>query len=309
MKLAEKIAQTAQIACILEVSAPKPGNVNRRFDFEDTRFEDFLLSAIAIRPAFQSVKRSEVGQIIWQAIKDTRLLVKSNTNLGIVLLLAPLAKACSQAQATEIRALREELAHVLDGLTQEDARKTYAAIRLAQAGGLGRSAQADVAEEPAITLLQAMSLAQERDAIAREYVTRFEIIFETGLLAIEGSWDNHKNLPMAIVQGYLTILAQVPDTLIARKRGLETAQRISRQAADILENGGVFSEAGRKALREFDHQLRMEKHSLNPGTTADLTTASLFLFLYLRSDPNDPLWPVSFDQRDFSLYPGDWSGL
>jgi triphosphoribosyl-dephospho-CoA synthase len=293
--LAEKIAQTAQIACILEVSALKPGNVNRRYDFEDTRFEDFLLSAIAIRPALQSVGRSQVGQIIWQAIQDTHRLVRSNTNLGIVLLLAPLAKACFRAQSDNIRALREELAQVLDGLTLEDARKTYAAIRLAQAGGLGRNVQADVADEPEITLLQAMALAQGRDAIAREYVTRFAITFEIGFPAIEAGWIASKNLPMAIVQGYLTILSKVPDTLIARKRGIETARRISQHAAGILDDGGTFSEPGRQALIELDQQLRTDGHSLNPGTTADLTTASLFLFLYLRADRNDTLWPISFD--------------
>jgi len=297
LKLAEKIAQTAQIACILEVSAPKPGNVNRRYDFNDTRFEDFLLSAIAIRPALQSAECNDVGQIIWQAVKDTHHLVSSNTNLGIVLLLAPLAKACLQARSADVYLLREELAHVLNGLTLEDARKTYAAIRLAQAGGLGRSAQADVAEEPAITLLQAMTLAQERDAIAREYVTRFTVTFEIGLHAIENGWNKAKNLPAAIVHGYLSILAQVPDTLIARKRGFETALKISQLAADILNKGGAFSEAGRQALNALDHQLRREGHSLNPGTTADLTTASLFLFLHLRSDQDDPLWPISFDRN------------
>jgi triphosphoribosyl-dephospho-CoA synthase len=296
LKLAEKIAQVAQMACLLEVSAPKPGNVNRQHDFGDTHFEDFLLSAVAIRPALQTADRSGVGKIIWQAIRDTHRRVKSNTNLGIVLLLAPLVKACCLAQTTDLIAVREELAHVLDGLTLEDARKAYAAIRLAQAGGLGRSAQADVTKEPTITLLQAMTLAQGRDAIAREYVTDFAITFETGLPAIESGWKVSKNLPMTIVQGYLTLLAKVPDTLIARKRGLETAQKVSQQAANILKIGGAFSEAGSQALKELDHQLRADGHSLNPGTTADLTTASLFLFLFLRFDPPDPLWPISFDQ-------------
>jgi len=285
------------MACLLEVSAPKPGNVNRQYDFGDTHFEDFLLSAVAIRPALQAANRSGVAQIIWRAIRDTHRLITSNTNLGIVLLLAPLTKACYLSQKADLIAVREELAHILAGLTVEDARKAYAAIRLAQAGGLGHSAQADVAEEPVITLLQAMALAQEHDAIAREYVTRFAITFETGVPAIESGWEVSKNLPLAIVHGYLTILAAVPDTLIARKRGLDTALEVSKQAANVLKSGGVFSGAGSRALRELDQQLRMDEHNLNPGTTADLTTASLFLFLYLHSDLNDPLWPISFDQN------------
>jgi triphosphoribosyl-dephospho-CoA synthase len=297
LKLVEKIIRAAEMACLLEVSAPKPGNVNRQHDFGDTHFEDFLLSAVAIQPALRAADRSGVGQIIWRAIRDTHRLITSNTNLGIVLLLAPLAKACCLSQTTDLIAVREELAHILDGLSVEDARKAYAAIRLAQAGGLGHSAQADVAEEPVVTLLQAMALAQVRDAIAREYVTRFAITFETGVPAIESGWEISKNLPLAIVHGYLTILAQVPDTLIARKRSLDTALGVSKQAAHILESGSVFSKAGSRELSELDRQLRSDGHSLNPGTTADLTTASLFLFLFLHSDLNDPLWPISFDQN------------
>jgi len=91
---ARQVAQAAQIACLLEVSAPKPGNVSRYADFTDTRFEDFLLSAVAIGPAMERAGRDGVGQIIWRAVRDTQRLVRSNTNLGMVLLLAPLAKAC-----------------------------------------------------------------------------------------------------------------------------------------------------------------------------------------------------------------------
>ncbi len=140
-----------------------------------------------------------------------------------------------------------------------------------------------------------MALAQERDAIAREYVTRFAITFEIGFPAIESAWKESPNLPLAIVQTYLTILAQVPDTLIARKRDVETAYSVSQQAAEILEHGGVFSESGSLAVKELDKQLRLRGHQFNPGTTADLTTASLFLFLFLRSGRRDPIWPVSFN--------------
>ncbi len=222
MKLVDRIALAAQIACLLEVSAPKPGNVNRQYDFEDTHFEDFLLSAIAIRPALQAVDHDTTGSMIWRAVQDTHRLVKTNTNLGIVLLLAPLAKACYELQKSDLAAIPGALARLLDALTLQDARQAYAAIRLANAGGLGTNVEADVAVEPEITLLQAMALAQERDAIAREYVTRFAITFEIGLPAIERAWKLSGNLPLAIVQAYLTILAEVPDTLIARKRDVKT---------------------------------------------------------------------------------------
>ncbi len=259
---------------MLEVSAPKPGNVTRYADFPNTRFEDFLLSAVAIGPAMARAGHAGVGQIIWQAIQDTQRVVRSNTNLGILLLLAPLAKACLGAGE-----LRENLAQVLAGLTVEDARQAYAAIRLARPGGLGRAPQADVAEEPTITLYQAMSLAQEWDSIAREYVTNFAITFEIGYPALREAWHAADRPADAIVQAYLTLLARVPDTLIARKRGAEMAEQVSSWAAEVLAAGGVFTAQGRQALADLDRDLRDERHTLNPGTTADLTAAAIFLVL------------------------------
>ena len=108
----EAVALAAQMACVWEVCAPKPGNVNRLHDFADTRFEDFLLSAIAIGPALLEADRHDVGQTIWQAVRDTRQLVRSNTNLGIVLLLAPLAKACRSSGD-----VRQNLRRILTTLT------------------------------------------------------------------------------------------------------------------------------------------------------------------------------------------------
>lgn len=277
----QAVAQAAQAACVLEVCAPKPGNVNHFHDFTDTRFEDFLLSAIAIGPAMSEADRVGVGQTIWRAIHDTRQLVNSNTNLGMVLLLAPLAKAC-----LETGNLRENLRRVLASLTIEDARQAYAAIRLAQPGGLGQAMQADVTEEPSVTLYQAMALAQERDSIAREYITDFAITFEIGYPALREAWHAANNYANAIVQCYLTLLARVPDTLIARKRGADQAAQVSQQAAETLALGGTLTPQGQRALADLDRRLRDERHTLNPGTTADLTTAAIFLLL-LREQPFD----------------------
>ncbi len=280
------------MACLLEVSAAKPGNVNRRHDFADTRFEDFLLSAIAIGRAMGSAGRVGVGQTIWRAIQDTGRLVHCNTNLGMVLLLAPLATACSQGPSLRrsrsspengspvaAGGLRESLAEVLAGLTVDDARRTYAAIRLARPGGLGQASQADVAEEPSITLYRAMALARARDAVAREYVTDFAITFGVGYPTLKDAWHVLDELSMAIVQAFLTILARVPDTLIARKRGAEVAGQVSRWAGEVLTMGGVFTAEGRTGLVDLDRALRDEGHTLNPGTTADLTAAAIFVLL------------------------------
>lgn len=271
-----QVAQAAQIACLLEVSSPKPGNVSRYADFADLRLEDLLLSALAIGPAVEMAATTSVGQAILQAVQDTRTLVHTNTNLGIVLLLIPLAQAYSRGGGQN---LREELRAVLEALTVEDARLAYAAIRTAQAGGLGRVEKEDVSQEPTLSLQQAMALARDRDAIAREYCTGYAITFEIGFPALLAARQSGADLPSAIVQTFITVLAQVPDTLIQRKRGAELARWVSHRARQVLESGGAMTEKGRAALRQLDNELRDAQHTLNPGTTADLTTAAVFLAL------------------------------
>jgi triphosphoribosyl-dephospho-CoA synthase len=270
------VAQMAQIACMLEACAPKPGNVNRFHDFPDTSLEDYLLSAVAIGPAFENAARGGVGQTIWQAVSDTRKLVRSNTNLGMILLLAPLVKA---GIATEPKNIRQGLSAVLKNLTLEDARLAYDAIRRAQPGGLGKAHNADISGEPSITLLQAMALAQERDSIAREYVTDFAVSFEIGLPALNEALCRGADFPSAVVQAFLTILSTTPDTLIARKKGIESASEVSHRAGEILAQGGIFTTDGKAALTQMDRALRDPAHTLNPGTTADLTAATIFLYL------------------------------
>jgi triphosphoribosyl-dephospho-CoA synthase len=273
----KRSAQRAQMACVLEACAPKPGNVNREHNFSDTSLEDFLLSAIAMGSSLEDAAQSCVGRIILNAATDTRALVQSNTNLGIILLLAPLVKACTTTKAGGN--IRQSLEAVLSSLTVEDARLAYEAIRLAQPGGLGRVSHADVREQPSITLLQAMTLAADRDAIAREYATGFAITFETGLPAMKEAVAGVENFSCAIVQAFLTILSRVPDTLIERKKGTAAARGVSQMAADVLAKGGMRTPEGKSALAEMDLALRDPGHMLNPGTTADLTAAAIFLAL------------------------------
>jgi triphosphoribosyl-dephospho-CoA synthase len=288
MKREKQIAQLAQMACIWEACAPKPGSVNRAHDFSDASLEDFLTSAIAIGPSFESAASACVGKTIWRATQDTQRLVHSNTNLGIILLLSPLVKAClTNAEIAVSRAslkvvpesLRQSLRDILNSLSVEDTRLTYAAIRLAEPGGLGRVPQADVSQEPSITLLQAMALAQDRDSIAREYVSGFGITFETGLPALKESLSLARNFSSAVVQTFLVILSRVPDTLIARKRGYDSAIQVSKRAKKVLQAGGIFTPRGREELAVMDRKLRDTNHTLNPGTTSDLTAAAIFLVL------------------------------
>ena len=273
-----EIAWAAQLACLFEVSVEKPGNVSPRVSFADQRFEDFVASAVAIGPALRDAGPATLGETIARAAADTRRLVATNTNLGMILLLAPLARAAALPKAGA--GLRAALRSVLQDLTVQDARLAYEAIRAASPAGMGRVDRHDVGEhDVTVTLREAMDAARERDAIAREYVTDFEITFTIGADTLHRCWRDGAAVSDAVVTTFLTILAEVPDTLIARKNGAAAAEEVSRRAARVLAAGGSLSEQGRARLAELTRELGDEAHALNPGTTADLVAASLFVFL------------------------------
>ena len=269
------VAAAGQLACLLEVSAPKPGNVSPGLHFHDTRYEDFLASAVAIGPALSGAAEHPLGTTIRTSVEATRRWTRSNTNLGIVLLLAPLARAALRSGAT----LREHLAEVLAETTVADAAQVYAAIRHAGPGGLGASAAEDVSSTPTVTLQEAMALAADRDAVAREYVTDFALTFEVGVPAVRASRQEGLGWTEVAVETYLTLLASTPDTHIARKLGQAEADAVSRRAMEVRAAGGTRSAIGRKALAALDAELRDPRNRRNPGTTADLTCAALFVVI------------------------------
>lgn len=271
---AADIAALAQLACLLEVSAPKPGNVSPGRHFADLTYEDFLTSAVAIGPAFTRVADQPVGETIRQAIELTACWTRTNTNLGIVLLLAPLARAASGSGE-----LRSALRRVLDEMTVKDAQAVYAAIRRARPGGLGRSDTQDVASEPDVTLLEAMRLAADRDGIAREYATAFAVTFERGAPTLTRARADGLSWSDAVVETYLTLLAHSIDTHIVRRTSVAAAERVSSLAREALEAGGVRSATGRQAVEDMDRAMRDARNSNNPGTTADLTAAAIFVTL------------------------------
>jgi triphosphoribosyl-dephospho-CoA synthase len=160
----------------------------------------------------------------------------------------------------------------------EDARATYAAIRLAAPGGLQDKVESqDVRDEPTVTLREAMAHAVERDSIASEYLSDYTITFERGLPALKSTREAGLDEREAVVQVYLQLLATVPDTLIARKQGRAAAEAVSHQAAGVLATGGVTTEVGRHEIAALDRSLRDPDNRMNPGTTADLVAATLFV--------------------------------
>ena len=271
----EEIAAAGQLACLLEVSAPKPGNVSPDRHFHDTRYEDFLASAVAIGPALAAAGTRPLGASIRAAVDATARWTSSNTNLGIVLLLAPLARAAARAGG----GLRSRLAAVLEETTVADAADAYFAIRRARPGGLGAASAEDVAAAPTVTLVQAMALAADRDAIAREYTTRFALTFEVGAPALAAARSRGLPWSDATLECFLSLLGAVPDTHVARKLGRAEAERLSARAREVIAAGGTASAEGRAALAAFDAELRDPRNTRNPGTTADLTCAALFVVI------------------------------
>jgi triphosphoribosyl-dephospho-CoA synthase len=269
------VAAAAQTACLMEVQAPKPGNVSRGRDLPGLTYRDFVLSAYAIGPAFAHAARNRVGRIVFEAVRATRRHVGTNTNLGSVLILAPLARAALMRGGP----FRDRVRRVLAGLDVRDARDAYRAIRLAEAGGLGRVGRQDVRATPTVGLLECMRLAAGRDAIAREYATGFETSLGLGLPTLRRLRDRHVPLPEAIAQTYLTLLAAGPDTLVARRHGPDAARRVSRLAHRALLAGGFLTERGRAQVERLDRTLRAARPPLNPGATADLTVGALFVWL------------------------------
>jgi triphosphoribosyl-dephospho-CoA synthase len=266
--------QMATLAILMETSAPKPGNVHRGSDFEYVTFFDFAAGAVAIAPAIESAASgARLGRVVYDAIAATRCEVDINTNLGTVLLLAPLALVADGER------LAEGVPRVLAGLNAEDAQLVYAAIGLAQPGGMGKVEEHDLAGQPPADLLVAMQAAADRDLVARQYVNNFAQVFETVIPALCAGLARGWGLCDTIVRTHVELLAKYPDSLIARKCGAKIAAESAVRAQRTLDAGEPGDENYLLELSELDFWLRSDHHRRNPGTTADLIAAGLFAAL------------------------------
>lgn len=275
------LATSITLACILEATAAKPGNVYRGADFEDVTYADFLVSAVTMAPALASSAQIGVGQAVLLSVRSMLETVGTNTYLGTSLLIAPLAAVDADAN------LRAELPQVLSRLSSADTQRVYEAIRLAGPRGLGRSEVADVQDPvPELPLCSVMQLAAERDLVARQYTNDFADVFWVA----ERIAARAVPLGSAILHAYLQLLAKHPDSLIGRKCGLETSQQLSRRAAHVLSLGQPGDDVFDAAVADLDFWLRSDGHHRNPGTSADMIAAALFVLLREKR----LVWPVRF---------------
>lgn len=302
VKIAEHVSGCLQLAILLEVSAyPKPGNVHRTTDFQETRYEHFLASAVAVAPHFKfaaeqgirvsagKISPHEVG--IGNTIKNAVMSVGEwqgggNTLLGSIILLSPIAVAAGMTLAEgafSLVKLREKMRVVVESSTPADAVAVYDAIGTAKPGGLGGAPKLDVTDpasrqkilEDGVTLFDVFKIASGYDSIASEWVNNYPVTFDLGYPYFTQQLEETSDVNTATVHAFLKILSEVPDTLIARKAGLTKAKEVSAQAKQVLEAGGLTTPSGRDILWKLDEKLRDPAHQLNPGTTADITAAVL----------------------------------
>ncbi len=280
----------ATLACMLEVSAPKPGNVHRGADFEDVTFFDFAASAVVLGNVIETLVDQPLGKTILQSVTQTQHAVGTNTNLGMILLIVPLAKIAAAYPGE--RLTFERMTDCLNQSTKQDAIDIFRAIRIASPGGLGQSNEMDVndADSDSIDLLTAMRIAADRDAVARQFADGFVDVIETNVQRIIYARTVFKELPAAIVLAHVIAMAGEPDSLIARKCGIETAQHsqmLARKALEQLQPNWTIDSTGPfeldafwQAVAELDFWARSDGHRRNPGTTADLIAASLFVAIH-----------------------------
>ena len=258
-------------ACLAELDAPKPGNVHRFAPGHRMEVADFVCSA-EVSAAPIAARGARVGSRVRAAVEATLSAVGQNTNLGIILLCAPLAAAAEAPDA----ALRPALATVLDRLDRADAQDVFSAIAAANPGGLGRAPRHDVNAPATTTLREAMAEAAERDRIARQYVTGYEDIFSLGLPALVAARQRLSDRCWSTLAVYLTFLAAAPDTHVMRKFDMGVAEAVRREAVNWREalTAARDPEAIADGLLAWDGELK--SGGINPGTSADLTVATLF---------------------------------
>ncbi|HTT08899.1 MAG TPA: triphosphoribosyl-dephospho-CoA synthase [Gammaproteobacteria bacterium] len=267
----DQVQAVVREACNADVQAFKPGNVSVDSAGHRMQAEHFLHSADLVAPVLARPDLT-VGQRIEQAVDLTMAQVGCNTNLGIVLLLAPLAQAALLRFSTDD--FQERLGRVLRALTQTDAAAAYRAIRQASPAGLGHHSQQDVGMEPEVTLLEAMQLAADRDQIARQYAQDYADIFTLGVTALKEGWARGWGREWGAVACYLAFLSRIPDTHICRKYGREVAEMVRQEAAGVETDFKACenSTTAYNKLLSFDNKLKQGGY--NPGTSADLTVAS-----------------------------------
>ena len=271
MAWSREIAAAFIAACRDELDAPKPGNVHVFAEGHRMTAADFERSAAAAAAPL-AAKGQRVGRRILDAIEATAAAVGSNTNLGIILLCAPLAAAAESRP----RDLRGALHEVLATLDVQDADHAFRAIVRASPAGLGRSERHDVFAPATVSLRAAMAEAADRDRIAQQYVTDFADVFTVGESRFAQSLAASADRRLAILSVFLTFLAAFPDSHILRKHGAGAAEETRRRANEFRARLHASAQPEELLADLLMWDAALKDSGINPGTSADLTVATLF---------------------------------
>jgi triphosphoribosyl-dephospho-CoA synthase len=299
---ANHISKCLEMAILLEVTSNKPGNVNLAVGFEGTRVEHFLASAVAAMNSFEEAAKNgieisacrlhkedaEMGRLIKECVADIDAWQRGgNTLLGTVMLFVPIAVAAGMTPMNkkgrfELRPLRQNIKSIVEATTTLDAFNTYEAIDIAKPSGLNKAPDLDVKSTESkkrllkenVSLFQVFEIASSYDDICYEWVNNFPITFELAYPYLKEQLQI-KPLNAAIINTFLKVLSERPDTFISRKVGMEKAKEVSNEATKVLQLGGVDTEKGRESILLFDKRLRESGNNYNPGTTADIIAATL----------------------------------
>ena len=288
------IMKASQIACCLEVSSFKPGNVHRNKDYDDIKYHHFLNSGVAFGDIIYKASKDprNIGQYIKLAVIESKKWSPSNANLGIIMLHTPIATTTGQMEEFNINTLKKEIKNTVKNTTTDDAIAVYDAIEIAMPNinppKEGPDAQKNDAKqelrEKNLTLYDVFKISSSWDSISYEWTKGFNISFE-GYYLLNKYYKQYNNINLATTKTFLNILSNHPDTLIARKKDENTSKMVSNKAKEVLNN---FNE---ESLLKFDKFLSNEGNKLNPGTTADLIASSLMIFLLDRiNNKNTVLW-------------------
>ena len=300
------LAEAVELACLLEATAPKAGNVHPAASFTDMNYQHFVASASAVASVIGEVVPGQtVGHIVLACVQATQEAVGLNTNLGTILLFGPLVKAAmvEGVKVHSLELLRDIVEQVLRELSAQDSADVYQAIVESKPGGMGEQRENDIRSSAPENLVDAMAQVAEFDAVARQFTNGFAGCLEKLLPWLKESLVALESLPAserileAICWTQLRWLAHEPDGLIHRKVGAEQAREVQQRAKDVLVDltcsgrGHEPSSRTPTALplsrqdsyQEFDRYLRSDGNRLNPGTTADLIAATLLIFLLTKN--------------------------
>lgn len=280
--LETRIARAFIDACEDELAAPKPGNVHLFAPGHGMEARQFVESALVSAPRL-CARGASVGRRILDAVEATWARVGCNTNLGIILLCAPLAHAALREGEGS---LREKLAATLDALDVDDADLAFRAISRMSPAGLGSAPDADVSAPARIDLRAAMTLAAGRDRVARQYATQFSDVLGAGLQTIARSRARGDARPMTTLRIFTEFASRFPDSHIARKFGATQAEEIRLRIEEFSSRLEVIDNQDLAFSFALDLDRSLKKNGYNPGTSADLTVAALFVDSLLAILPN-----------------------